>query len=211
MATPSEYDPYALEQSARAAREKLEALLPDQPNLTYETGWVEPVFLGANVYPRSPRRRGSLVTHLAHKALRRSDEGYSVASRSAQVGQLPEDWWGWRMPPRLAIFDKLYTPIDPVDDNIAPIRHTTALFITTAGGDAEGYLYERGLSVRFLEREKLTFDIATHGSGSSIETLQTYLAEHNLPLLYTDESHKQVVKLVDFCISTALADESNTK
>lgn len=203
----SEYD---TDRRNGVARKKLEALLSPTYSSATKTGWVEPDFSMAEVFTRYPRRRGNMITNLLHKALGRQNERYYEATRFAHLGRLPEDWFGNPVPPRMTVEDTVYTPIDPADGINEPLRRTSAIFITSAGSDVEGYWHEAGISIRFLERERLAMHIGSHHRGRfpNIKVIQNQLSEHDLPLLYSSEAREQSTRLIDYCIADALRAEN---
>jgi len=188
----------------------IDSLLPEQYEVTGKKGSIRVDNQSGSVlideYQRW--RVGNAITSLIARSLLSPLENYEDAYRSVSIGKLPNSFTNRPMPPKLGIYDHLYTPTNPVEGLTRPVRSTEVVFIYSADDDAEGRRHEDGITFKFLETNEFReFPVqvlrAGYYSDTRLTVIREYLSQNDLPTPYSHEVIGRETELLDFCISEA--------
>jgi hypothetical protein len=193
---------------------KVDTLLLDGYTEEDRKGWVNVDGYSGNVYPSDyPRLRGGVLGNIVSKALGTPAESYKLAYRSASIGEMPKLPDGYPAdytPPKLGIYDYVYTPINPVDGNTNTTRSTQVLFRRHAGLDSEYNRWEDGIKFRFVETAEAgkalhigSHEVHPYYGAPILGPLNEYLDAHGFPAIYSGDMRGREAELLDFVIAEA--------
>ncbi len=202
---------------ANTARAKFEALLPDSygPPTEHE-GWAESSLASGRVYENPPRFRGTRLRRAWAAVFGPGNESFRKEARSAQLGVCAVGAWSndGQERPRLSITDTVYTPVNPVEGNTSPFRHTNVLYLIGAAVDVDGFERQQGVTFNFLQigakpdvHHWVGYHTQVAPGGSHEAAIGNIREVLNAAGFSTEHQalNRRIVDLADFCIERAQA------
>jgi len=202
--------------------QKIDSVLPAEPKTWQKPGWVEVDLGRVAISTHFSRQRGSLASRTVTAILGRTkEERFGKAHRTFSVDTLPRDQAYLEatresdMPRRLFVSDTTFTPIDPVDGQVAPIRFATVQFCIEATAN-NGHPQRTGIAIDMLHVgsdepvSAVRTKTALPGAIEASEQVNGFLVANGFPRYGTYWDAYQSVELLDYVIDMALREQPDS-